>query len=470
MIWGLRKVLTLGILCRYDRDFLLQFMSFCKEKPDSLPPLDAIGLEPGEQGAGYPAGPRQGGRRLNSTGPGGGLQRQNSIGLGLGGVGLNKGNFSMGSFQAPPSQLRDSQSRFEASSRGPGGLPFAPGAAGRLTPMQRSASQGGVGGAGPREAKRTRSQRGNNRGDSMRASGFSTPANQGMMSFEPVAPLEVSENRWTADSTKRGGPSQLEQRQLVDRKVKSLLNKLTMDKFDSISDQIIEWANKSEQEKDGSTLMQVIKLIFEKAKDEAGFSEMYARLCRKMMERVSPNVQDETIKGADGNPITGGLLFRKYLLNRCQEDFERGWSAKEAAAALAASKAGEDKAAEAASQENGEAALYSEEYYAAAKAKRQGLGLVRFIGELFKLQMLTERIMHECIKKLLSNVTNPEEEEIESLCKLLTTVGQSLDTPKAKTHMDIYFERMSEMARGSHINSRMQFMLQVGNFHVSRRC
>ncbi|KAI0050434.1 hypothetical protein FA95DRAFT_1603620 [Auriscalpium vulgare] len=64
------------------------------------------------------------------------------------------------------------------------------------------------------------------------------------------------------------------------------------------------------------------------------------------------------------------------------------------------------------------------------KAKRRGLGLIRFIGELFKLQMLTERIMHECIKKLLGNVENPEEEEIESLCKLLITVGFLLDNGK----------------------------------------
>ncbi|KAI1796808.1 eukaryotic translation initiation factor 4G1, eIF4E-binding domain-containing protein, partial [Ganoderma leucocontextum] len=34
---------------RYDRDFLLQFMAVCKEKPDSLPPLDVISLEPMEQ-------------------------------------------------------------------------------------------------------------------------------------------------------------------------------------------------------------------------------------------------------------------------------------------------------------------------------------------------------------------------------------------------------------------------------------
>jgi translation initiation factor 4G len=45
---------------------------------------------------------------------------------------------------------------------------------------------------------------------------------------------------------------------LVDRKVKGLLNKLTKEKFDSISDQIITHANKSENQSDGCTLIQVI--------------------------------------------------------------------------------------------------------------------------------------------------------------------------------------------------------------------
>jgi len=93
-------------------------------------------------------------------------------------------------------------------------------------------------------------------------------------------------------------------------------------------------------------------------------------------------------------------------MNRCQEDFERGWVAKEATAAAAATK-GDQKE---------ECALYSDEYYAASKARRRrGLGLIQFIGELFKVQMLKERIMHECVKKLLGNTDNPEEEEIESL-------------------------------------------------------
>ena len=45
-----------------------------------------------------------------------------------------------------------------------------------------------------------------------------------------------------------------------------------------------------------------------------------------------------------------------------------------------------------------EAELLSDAYYTAAKAKRQGLGLVQFIGELFKLNMLIEKIMYSLMK------------------------------------------------------------------------
>ncbi|CAE6443518.1 unnamed protein product, partial [Rhizoctonia solani] len=185
-----------------------------------------------------------------------------------------------------------------------------------------------------------------------------------------------------------GVNSSFQSAETMELKLVAMLDQLEAGDFDHISDQIIEWLNKtSGWEGDGQALMRTIKLICKRARDNAAFGEMYARLCRKMMERVSPNVQDETIKNWEGQPITGGMLFPKYLLNRCQEDFESGWSAKESALAVAALKSREDKAAEAASENNGEAVLYSEEYYAAAKAKRQGLGLVRFIGELFKLSM-----------------------------------------------------------------------------------
>ncbi|KAI6145571.1 hypothetical protein BKA82DRAFT_913438 [Pisolithus tinctorius] len=279
--------------------------------------------------------------------------------------------------------------------------------------------------------------------------------------LELAATLEMSTNRWVSGSAQRRGATDVGTSKAVDRKVKSLLNKLTMETFDSISDRIIAWANKSENEKDGRTLIQVIRLVFEKATDEADRSEVYARLCRKTMETISPKVQDDGIKSTDGKPIAGGQLFRKYLLNQCQEDFERGWVAKEATAHAAAAKANGDETVEAANEKKGhENELYSDEYYAAQKARRQGLGLIKFIGQLFKLQMLTERVIHECVKKLLGNVENPEEEEIEGLCQLLRNVGQLLDVPKARAQMDVYFQRMRELCKNPNISPRIQLMLQ----------
>jgi translation initiation factor 4G len=122
---------------------------------------------------------------------------------------------------------------------------------------------------------------------------------------------------------------------------------------------------------------------------------MYARLCR--------------IQNVEGKPIMGGQLIRKYLLNRCQEDFEHGWTAKEVAVAAAASRPRKMKP----STINRRARMRSRfrGVHAAQKAKRQGLRLIKFIGELFQLQMLTDRIMHECVKQLLGIIQTPEEIE-----------------------------------------------------------
>ncbi|POV98577.1 hypothetical protein PSHT_13970, partial [Puccinia striiformis] len=90
---------------------------------------------------------------------------------------------------------------------------------------------------------------------------------------------------------------------------------------------------------------------------------------------------------------------------------------------------------------------------AANKAKQQDLGLVRFIGELDKLNMFTERIIHKCIKKLRSNIDAPEEEDIESLSRLMMTVGGLLDHEKAISHMNIYFSRMLTMPKSPNLSS-----------------
>lgn len=70
------------------------------------------------------------------------------------------------------------------------------------------------------------------------------------------------------------------------------------------------------------------------------------------------------------------------------------------------------------------------------QARRRSLGNIKFIGELFKLKMLTEPIMHDCVVKLLKN---HDEESLECLCRLLSTIGKDLDFEKAKVSRGFSF-------------------------------
>ncbi|CAG8450416.1 9278_t:CDS:2 [Diversispora eburnea] len=421
---------------KYDRGFLMQFMTVCKDKPENLP-TDVIAMEEAKDD-------KKRGTRANSR------PTQHSKGS----PNQTTQYAQMGEFKFTP---KTSEERFLASTNTSSRSISSTGSFGSrstlgprtgsgstiLPPMMNIPQSPG------RNSSNTRRNT-----DKHGKKGIHQSQQGQNMGQEPVPPLEMTENRWVPVSVSNQHNKSTDDfipMETVQRKVKALLNKLTLEKFDSISDQIIDFANKSRDEREGRILKEVIRLTFEKSCDEPNFSQMYAQLCRKMMERIDVEIIDENVKNADGKFVQGGTLFRKYLLNRCQEDFEKGWKVNVPLP----------------SNEKGEPDLMSDEYYTAAKAKRHGLGLIRFIGELFKLNMLTERIMHECIKKLLTvsgNPETPEEEEMESLCKLLTTVGQQLDHEKAKTHMDTYFSRMEDISRNPKISSRIRFMLQASHY------
>ncbi|KAF9946690.1 hypothetical protein BGZ72_011215, partial [Mortierella alpina] len=403
---------------RYDRDFLMQFMSVCTDKPDSLPSLDVLGGDGNERGMQSPGGSQRGPRGM-PNGRGKPMPAMGSFNLGGSKMGLG-GPTPMG-MRTPSGDSRMHRTPSEGG--------FMPQRNNLARPPSQRGSRGGKRGGGNRGSDR----------------GHQEPALT--IPLADIVPLEKTENAWTPAVNASVTPATIPadetmSQELVARKVKGLLNKLTLEKFDSISDKVIEIANLSSREEDGTTLKHCIQIIFEKATDEPNFGSVYAQLCHKLMEKVSPDVKDVSVEGS-----TGGKLFRKYLLHRCQEDFMKGWKDKAAAGGVSLNdKDGPD--------------LMSDEYYVMMKAKRQGLGLIHFIGELFKLNMLTEKIMHECVKKLLANVKEPEEEETEGLCKLMTTIGAQLDRPEAKNHMDIYFGRMHELTKNNKLPSRIRFMVQ----------
>ncbi|KAJ4264772.1 hypothetical protein NW762_005015 [Fusarium torreyae] len=432
-----------GKTFKYDSNFLLQFQKVFTEQPS---------LEFHQQVKSLIGDERS---RTNTPGGSGrgGSHRGGNASVGGGGA------FGMGNFNAPPpgrplAAGSTSESRFAMSNSGrPNSIgSFRPASNFPAPGMPRSGSQHIPG------SPRTGSRRGPNsrRGpDAKEAQAAKTMPLTAGMELKPIA---VTSNGWKPTSVGKaaaGGPpsgaaSGYLDPEMVQRKVKAALNKMTPEKFDRIADQILLIASQSKDESDGRTLRQVIQLTFEKATDEAHWASMYAKFCKRMLETMSPEVRDERIKDKNGNIVSGGNLFRKYLLNRCQEEFERGWTVN-------LPEAPEEPAD---GKKTGEAALLSDEYYAAAAAKRRGLGLVQFIGELYKLGMLTERIMHECVHKLVDYKGVPDEAEIESLSKLLRTIGANLDnTEKGRPMMDAYFQRIQTMMDLPELPSRLKFML-----------
>eukprot|EP00543_Licmophora_paradoxa_P016157 CAMPEP_0202468532 /NCGR_PEP_ID=MMETSP1360-20130828/75525_1 /ASSEMBLY_ACC=CAM_ASM_000848 /TAXON_ID=515479 /ORGANISM="Licmophora paradoxa, Strain CCMP2313" /LENGTH=101 /DNA_ID=CAMNT_0049093507 /DNA_START=61 /DNA_END=362 /DNA_ORIENTATION=+ len=88
-------------------------------------------------------------------------------------------------------------------------------------------------------------------------------------------PLVKSENRWTP---KKNVSSMV----VAEKKVKSILNKMTKEKFDRLSKQLCDIPFESY---DMQTM--VLKRVYEKAIDEPTFGDMYADLCVLLSKTAS---------------------------------------------------------------------------------------------------------------------------------------------------------------------------------------
>jgi len=240
--------------------------------------------------------------------------------------------------------------------------------------------------------------------------------------------------------------------------VRSILNKLTPQKFDKLLKQIRELEINSTERLEGS-----ISLIFEKAIDEPNFAVAYGKLCKELCDMKV------------GNDTGSATSFRWVLLKRCQVEFTKDKKNDEDLAKL---KKELDEA-----PEDQKKLLDKTLKLQIAVAKRRSVGNIRFIGELFKLNMLTIKIIFECVIKLFGD----DEDNLECLCRLFTTIGKDLDgkaknqdaqTPKgegkAKAQVDSYFTRLEKIRDGKKVSSRVKFMIQDvldlrKNYWVPRR-
>ncbi|XP_026082833.1 eukaryotic translation initiation factor 4 gamma 1-like isoform X3 [Carassius auratus] len=285
--------------------------------------------------------------------------------------------------------------------------------------------------------------------DAKQPSGLSGPHNLGQgqrekeqqkisASVSLTEDLKLNKAEKVTDTVWRSGradnPEFLKTQELF-KCMQSILNKLTPQMFQPLMRKVSELTIDTEERLKG-----VVELIFEKAISEPNFSVTYANMCRCLIRLEVPT--------SDKPGMT--VNFRKLLLNRCQKKFEKDKDDDK-------TFENKQKELDAATGEEEKQRLKEELEDAKDKALRRSLGNIKFIGELFKLKMLTEDIMYICIIKLLKN---HDEENLECLCCLLSTIGKDLNFQKAKPQMDQYFNQMEKIIKERKTSSRIRFMLQ----------
>merc|ERR1712072_1309628 len=216
----------------------------------------------------------------------------------------------------------------------------------------------------------------------------------------------------------------------LSKKANSILNKLTLEKFDRLSTEFCAL--------EFSTLERVagaVDLIVTKAQTESHFVSVYASLCVKLA-----NTPNEALGEDEGST----KKFRRLLLERCQAEFERDHS--QTIAEL-----------ESLDEESRERKL--------AKIRKQYIGHMFFIGALYKQGLLKENIMHHCVQELFGDPSEPDSEKLECLAKLLTSIGKKLDAAaldkkESAKFMKAYFKQLKKLENNKSLDARLRFALK----------
>ncbi len=265
--------------------------------------------------------------------------------------------------------------------------------------------------------------------------------------LEECKPLEVNEEtRWKAGVFKKDAKSEEEVEEdsdeIILKKSLLILNKLSLTKFDKLSDAFIECGIG----RNPACLTGAIELIVKKAQDEPHFAAMYAALCLKLAK--APLAFEEEGKRKK---------FKKMLLTECQKEFEQDTETKMALAVEGI----EDE---------------EERQNKANLVKKHYLGHMRFIGELYKGELINIKIMLMCLSALLEgeeDAKTVDEEKIECFAKLMTVIGMILEqqsmnlkevgkTESSENLANCWkiVQGMISGVEGPKVSNRLKFMLQ----------
>lgn len=235
----------------------------------------------------------------------------------------------------------------------------------------------------------------------------------------PAPAIKPSAGSWAAQQRKKRDESTSGVVSDADfkRSVKSILNKLTLEKFDALYEKLIACGIRTPAQ-----VEILVGEIVEKARAQHHFVKMYADLCTRL--------EGEFVALAECN-------FKWILLSQCQKSFED--SLKPLPEALIQ---GED----------------ADEVK--AKHKERMLGNIKLTGELLMRQMLSSKVLIACAEDLLESP--PVADRLECLAVLLQVTGSAFDNTAWTQHaaLNAIFDTVSDLSKAPSVPSRVRCILR----------
>lgn len=219
------------------------------------------------------------------------------------------------------------------------------------------------------------------------------------------------------------------EQEAIKKKVRITLNKLSPNNLEKLSNEMLETCKKSHD-----YLKLVVSGIFEKAWAETKYTQMYSSICKYLKQ----SFEDFKYPDVDVSRLPQTKNYFKYeLLYMCEETFKKN------------------------PEENDLASLpENKKQEVLAKLKKKTLGNVRFIGELFNVNLITANIILECITSLLDLFEKDiNEDKLEGACVLLLTGAGSFERPKLKDETERIYKRLDDISNGFNISTKNKFKI-----------
>lgn len=271
------------------------------------------------------------------------------------------------------------------------------------------------------------------------------PESPGFISSSSGSLSPSSRRSWSASRFRAAKSPQ----ELAKGKIRSCLNKLTEERFDSLFEQLVQAClvlkkNEDAEEQQGllnqdQLLECLVKEVFEKATQQHThrddhFITLYTKLCSRMHERL----------GGKGTGRKVGLGFRKLLREQCQVTFEQYREAPIFPEDIEEEELLEEK----------------------LKHKTRRLGNMKFAGYLLSQELLSAELPLSWADLLLREDEDSDaEDDLEAMCALLTVAGPFFDREMEAQSME--FESLMNklstrlmLAEKQNLPKRVSFLIR----------